>query len=143
MVHINSRIGSRTWSQESRNLHVRASASKIKNSGAVQQLCARISMSMCSRLCCRPRKLQHNFWVSNGMGPGFEFAYLWLVGNGGMGVIVVIIVPHSSIPYYPKVSLGYRFLDHEKSPAKNSCPTQNPNHLILLTCCSTSRTLLS
>ena len=27
------------------------------------------------------------------------FSYLWLVGNGGMIVIVVIIVPHSSIPY--------------------------------------------
>ena len=27
------------------------------------------------------------------------FTYLWLVGNGGMVVIVVIIVPHSSIPY--------------------------------------------
>ena len=27
------------------------------------------------------------------------FAYLWLVGNGRMVVIVVIIVPHSSIPY--------------------------------------------
>ena len=26
-------------------------------------------------------------------------AYLWLVENGGMVVIVVIIVPHSSIPY--------------------------------------------
>ena len=26
-------------------------------------------------------------------------AYLWLVGNGRMVVIVVIIVPHSSIPY--------------------------------------------
>ena len=25
--------------------------------------------------------------------------YLWLVGNGRMVVIVVIIVPHSSIPY--------------------------------------------
>ena len=25
--------------------------------------------------------------------------YLWLVGNGGMVVIVVTIVPHSSIPY--------------------------------------------
>ena len=28
-----------------------------------------------------------------------QFAYLWLVGNGRMVVIVVIIVPHSSIPY--------------------------------------------
>ena len=28
-----------------------------------------------------------------------EFPYLWLVGNGGMVAIVVIIVPHSSIPY--------------------------------------------
>ena len=27
------------------------------------------------------------------------FTYLWLVGNGGMVVIVVIILPHSSIPY--------------------------------------------
>ena len=27
------------------------------------------------------------------------FTYLWLVGNGRMVVIVVIIVPHSSIPY--------------------------------------------
>ena len=26
-------------------------------------------------------------------------SYLWLVGNGRMVVIVVIIVPHSSIPY--------------------------------------------
>ena len=34
--------------------------------------------------------------------------YLWLVGNGRMVVIVVIIVPHSSIPYEPKVSLGIR-----------------------------------
>ena len=25
--------------------------------------------------------------------------YLWLVGNGRMVVIVVIVVPHSSIPY--------------------------------------------
>ena len=31
-------------------------------------------------------------------------SYLWLVGNGRMVVIVVIIVPHSCIPYYPKVS---------------------------------------
>ena len=31
--------------------------------------------------------------------------YLWLVGNGRM-VIVVIVVPHSSIPYEPKVSLS-------------------------------------
>ena len=31
-------------------------------------------------------------------------AYLWLVGNGAMVVIVVIIVPHSSTPYKPKVS---------------------------------------
>ena len=30
-------------------------------------------------------------------GPGNT--YLWLVGNGRMVVIVVIIVPHSSIPY--------------------------------------------
>ena len=30
-------------------------------------------------------------------------AYLWLVGNGRIVVIVVLIVPHSSIPYYPKV----------------------------------------
>ena len=27
------------------------------------------------------------------------YTYLWLVGNGRMVVIVVIIVPHSSIPY--------------------------------------------
>ena len=27
------------------------------------------------------------------------FTYLWLVGNGGMVLIVVIILPHSSIPY--------------------------------------------
>ena len=27
------------------------------------------------------------------------FSYLWLVGNGRMVVTVVIIVPHSSIPY--------------------------------------------
>ena len=33
-----------------------------------------------------------------------RLTYLWLVGNGGMVVIVVIIVPLSSIPYYPKVS---------------------------------------
>ena len=26
-------------------------------------------------------------------------SYLWLVGNGRMVVIVVLIVPHSSIPY--------------------------------------------
>ena len=26
-------------------------------------------------------------------------SYLWSVGNGGKVVIVVIIVPHSSIPY--------------------------------------------
>ena len=30
---------------------------------------------------------------------GSSFTYLWLVGNGGMVVIVVIILPHSSIPY--------------------------------------------
>ena len=30
---------------------------------------------------------------------GDSEAYLWLVGNGRMVVIVVIIVPHSSIPY--------------------------------------------
>ena len=29
----------------------------------------------------------------------FEFSYLWLVGNGRMVVVVVIIVPHSSIHY--------------------------------------------
>ena len=29
----------------------------------------------------------------------FRFPYLWLVGNGRMVVIVVMIVPHSSIPY--------------------------------------------
>ena len=28
-----------------------------------------------------------------------QTTYLWLVGNGRMVVIVVIIVPHSSIPY--------------------------------------------
>ena len=28
-----------------------------------------------------------------------SITYLWLVGNGRMVVIVVIIVPHSSIPY--------------------------------------------
>ena len=28
-----------------------------------------------------------------------RITYLWLVGNGRMVVIVVIIVPHSSIPY--------------------------------------------
>ena len=27
------------------------------------------------------------------------FSYLWLVGNGRMVVIVVLIVPHSPIPY--------------------------------------------
>ena len=27
------------------------------------------------------------------------FSYLWLVGNGRMVIIVVIIAPHSSIPY--------------------------------------------
>ena len=32
-------------------------------------------------------------------GNGLPQTYLWLVGNGGMVVIVVIIVPHSSIPY--------------------------------------------
>ena len=31
--------------------------------------------------------------------PAWPKTYLWLVGNGGMVVIVVIIVPHSSIPY--------------------------------------------
>ena len=49
-------------------------------------------------------------------GPELQtlFSYLWLVGNGRMVVIVVIIVPHSSIPYSPKVSfslgggLGFR-----------------------------------
>ena len=29
----------------------------------------------------------------------YNLTYLWLVGNGRMVVIVVIIVPHSSIPY--------------------------------------------
>ena len=33
-------------------------------------------------------------------GKASWWTYLWLVGNGGMVVIVVIIVPHSSIPYY-------------------------------------------
>ena len=28
-----------------------------------------------------------------------DLTYLWLVGNGRMVVMVVIIVPHSSIPY--------------------------------------------
>ena len=28
-----------------------------------------------------------------------SMTYLWLVGNGRMVVLVVIIVPHSSIPY--------------------------------------------
>ena len=28
-----------------------------------------------------------------------SITYLWLVGNGRMVVLVVIIVPHSSIPY--------------------------------------------
>ena len=40
--------------------------------------------------------------------PGLElrsYSYLWLVGNGRMVVIVVIIVPHSSIPYEPKASI--------------------------------------
>ena len=40
--------------------------------------------------------------------------YLWLVGNGGMVVKVVIIVPHSSIPLLTKgkdgVSALYRLL---------------------------------
>ena len=27
------------------------------------------------------------------------WGYLWFVGNGRMVVIVIIIVPHSSIPY--------------------------------------------
>ena len=30
---------------------------------------------------------------------GLPSPYLWLVGNGRMVVIVVIIAPHSSIPY--------------------------------------------
>ena len=30
-----------------------------------------------------------------------------------MVVIVVIIVPHSSIPYEPKVSLGFRALEFQ------------------------------
>ena len=29
----------------------------------------------------------------------YDLTYLWLVGNGTMVVIVVIIVPHASIPY--------------------------------------------
>ena len=39
--------------------------------------------------------------LSNGRaeGLGQNFSYLWLAGNGRMVVIVVIIVPHSSIPY--------------------------------------------
>ena len=42
-------------------------------------------------------------WVS--YSPG-TFTYLWLVGDGRMVVIVVIIVPHSSIPYYHYGLLG-------------------------------------
>ena len=34
-----------------------------------------------------------------GLRPLWVQAYLWLVGNGRMVVLVVIIVPHSSIPY--------------------------------------------
>ena len=33
------------------------------------------------------------------MGLNWGFSYRWLVGNGRMVVIVVIIVHHSSIPY--------------------------------------------
>ena len=40
-----------------------------------------------------------------GLGTFLQCTYLWLVGNGRMVEIVVIIVPHSSIPYEPKVSV--------------------------------------
>ena len=33
------------------------------------------------------------------IGVAIRYPYLWLVGNGRMVAIVVIIVPHSSIPY--------------------------------------------
>ena len=38
-------------------------------------------------------------WELKVEGCGGAFAYLWFVGNGGMVVIVVIIVPHSPIHY--------------------------------------------
>ena len=46
------------------------------------------------------------------MGGGVDLGvtYLWLVGNGRMVVMVVIVVPHSSIPYHPKVRLEFRAL---------------------------------
>ena len=37
--------------------------------------------------------------VYRGFGMLLRHSYLWLVGNRGMVVIVVIVVPHSSIPY--------------------------------------------
>ena len=42
------------------------------------------------------KKPSQSFGELNFDGP---VPYLWLVGNGRMVVIVVIIVPHSSIPY--------------------------------------------
>ena len=42
---------------------------------------------------------KHPLRRGNYRGRRLGVTYLWLVGNGGMVVIVVIIVPHSSIPY--------------------------------------------
>ena len=39
-----------------------------------------------------------------------DATYLRLVGNGRMVVVVVIIVPRSSIPYKPKLSVGFRLM---------------------------------
>ena len=49
------------------------------------------------------REVPGGVLVRAGLGP-VDFtmwlaSYLWLVGNGRMVVIVVIIVPHASIPY--------------------------------------------
>ena len=43
--------------------------------------------------------LLNQFWEGDFQYLGIQFSYLWLVGNGRMVVIVVTIVPHSSIPY--------------------------------------------
>ena len=43
--------------------------------------------------------LLNQFWEGDFQCLGIQFSYLWLVGNGRTVVIVVIIVPHSAIPY--------------------------------------------
>ena len=43
--------------------------------------------------------------LCNPHAPPQHLTYLWLVGNGRMVVIVLLIVPHSSIPYLTKGKL--------------------------------------